>query len=86
MTSKCRCTPRGIPDAYERKLLDAIEGDQRSFIRSDELEAAYEVFTPLLKELERKKVAPELYSCGSTGPVGVHYLAAKHNVHYKDYL
>ncbi|KAI9177680.1 hypothetical protein LWI28_018056 [Acer negundo] len=83
---KSRCTPRGIPDAYERKLLDAIEGDRRSFIRSDELDAAYEVFTPLLKELERKKVAQELYSCGSTGPVGVHFLAAKHNVHYKDYL
>ncbi|KAK2648133.1 hypothetical protein Ddye_015622 [Dipteronia dyeriana] len=83
---KSRCTPKGIPDACERKLLDEIEGDRRSFVRSDELYAAYEVFSPLLKELERKKVAPELYSCGSTGPVGVHYLAAKHNVHYKDYL
>ncbi|KAH7576615.1 hypothetical protein JRO89_XS01G0118100 [Xanthoceras sorbifolium] len=80
-----RC-PREIPDAYERKLLDAIEGERRSFVRSDELDAAWEVFTPLLKELERKKVVPELYSCGSTGPVGVHYLASKHNVHYKDYL
>ncbi|KAK3184549.1 hypothetical protein Dsin_031835 [Dipteronia sinensis] len=82
-----RCTPGGIPDAYESKLLDTIEGDRRSFVRGDELDAAYEVFTPLLKELARKKVALELYSCGSSGPAaGVHYLAAKHNVHYRDYL
>ncbi|KAL5865421.1 hypothetical protein ACOSQ3_002935 [Xanthoceras sorbifolium] len=71
---------------FSNLLLDAIEGERRSFVRSDELDAAWEVFTPLLKELERKKVVPELYSCGSTGPVGVHYLASKHNVHYKDYL
>ncbi|XP_031264746.1 glucose-6-phosphate 1-dehydrogenase, chloroplastic-like isoform X1 [Pistacia vera] len=77
--------PRESPDAYERLVLDAIEGERRSFIRSDELDAAWEIFTPLLKELEKKKIAPELYTYGSSGPVGVHYLAAKHNVRYEDY-
>ncbi|XP_058103085.1 glucose-6-phosphate 1-dehydrogenase, chloroplastic-like isoform X2 [Magnolia sinica] len=73
-----------IPDAYERLLLDAIEGERRLFIRSDELDAAWELFTPLLKELEEKKIAPELYPHGSRGPVGAHYLAAKYNVRWGD--
>ncbi|KAL2938574.1 Glucose-6-phosphate 1-dehydrogenase chloroplastic [Bienertia sinuspersici] len=73
-----------IPDAYERLLLDAMEGERRLFIRSDELDAAWSLFTPVLKELEEKKVAPELYPYGSRGPVGAHYLAAKHNVRWGD--
>lgn len=75
---------REIPDAYERLLLDAIEGERRLFIRSDELDAAWSLFTPLLRELETRKVAPELYPYGSRGPIGAHYLAAKYNVRWGD--
>ena len=75
---------REIPDAYERLLLDAIEGERRLFIRSDELVAAWKLFTPLLNELEEKKIVPELYPYGSRGPVGAHYLAAKHKVRWGD--
>lgn len=77
--------PSEGPDAYERLLLDATKGEHRLFIRSDELDAAWAVFTPLLKELERRKVPPELYPYGSEGPVGVHYLAARHNVRCADF-
>ncbi|KAH7365067.1 hypothetical protein KP509_18G007400 [Ceratopteris richardii] len=73
-----------IPDAYERLLLDAIEGERRLFIRSDELDAAWAIFTPLLKELETRKVAPELYPYGSRGPIGAYYLAAKYNMRWGD--
>uniref|UniRef100_A0A0E0KF02 glucose-6-phosphate dehydrogenase (NADP(+)) n=1 Tax=Oryza punctata TaxID=4537 RepID=A0A0E0KF02_ORYPU len=73
-----------IPDAYERLLLDAIEGERRLFIRSDELDAAWAIFTPVLADLEAKKVAPELYPYGSRGPVGAHYLAANYNVRWGD--
>uniref|UniRef100_A0A7N1A379 Glucose-6-phosphate 1-dehydrogenase n=2 Tax=Kalanchoe fedtschenkoi TaxID=63787 RepID=A0A7N1A379_KALFE len=73
-----------IPDAYERLLLDAIEGERRLFIRSDELDAAWALFTPLLKELEERRINPEYYPYGSRGPVGAHYLAAKHNVRWGD--
>ncbi|KAI9095372.1 hypothetical protein K1719_026406 [Acacia pycnantha] len=76
--------PCEIPDAYERLLLDAIEGERRLFIRSDELDAAWALFTPLLKELENEKITPELYPYGSRGPIGVHYLAAKHNLRWGD--
>ncbi|KAG9150644.1 hypothetical protein Leryth_008111 [Lithospermum erythrorhizon] len=73
-----------IPDAYERLLLDAIEGERRLFIRSDELDAAWSLFTPVLREIEEKKVTPEYYPYGSRGPVGAHYLAAKHKVRWGD--
>ncbi|KAK3035863.1 hypothetical protein RJ639_033000 [Escallonia herrerae] len=73
-----------IPDAYERLLLDAIEGERRLFIRSDELDAAWSLFTPVLKELEEKKIVPEYYPYGSRGPVGAHYLAARYKVRWGD--
>ncbi|XP_062077111.1 glucose-6-phosphate 1-dehydrogenase, chloroplastic-like isoform X2 [Humulus lupulus] len=73
-----------IPDAYERLLLDAIEGERRLFIRSDELDAAWSLFTPFLKELEEKKIVPEYYPYGSRGPVGAHYLAARYKVRWGD--
>ena len=58
-----------IPDAYERLLLDVIEGERGLFIRSDELEAAWDIFTPLLHEIDRMKVKPVSYAYGSGGPV-----------------
>ncbi|KAK4377092.1 hypothetical protein RND71_003388 [Anisodus tanguticus] len=73
-----------IPDAYERLLLDAIEGERRLFIRSDELDAAWSLFTPVLKELEQKKIVPENYPYGSRGPIGAHYLAARYKVRWGD--
>ena len=38
------------------------------------------------QEIEEKEVAPELYPYGSRGPVGAHYLAAKHGVRWGDNL
>lgn len=74
-----------IPDAYERLILDAIEGERRLFIRSDELDAAWALFTPVLKELEEKKIVPEYYNYVSQGPVGAHYLSAKYNIQWGDH-
>lgn len=38
-----------LADAYERLILDCINGDRRLFIRNDELETAWRIFTPVLK-------------------------------------
>jgi glucose-6-phosphate 1-dehydrogenase len=73
-----------LPDAYERLLLDVVQGDKRLFIRNDELEAAWDLYTPVLHELEAAAVQPELYPYGSRGPVGSHYLAAKYGVRWGD--
>ena len=55
-----------IPDAYTRLLLDVLRGQQANFVRDDELVAAWEIFTPLLDQLEH--MPPVLYEKGSTGP------------------
>src|SRR3989344_1289576 len=55
-----------ITSAYERLLLDFMEGDQRLFIRSDEIEAAWKFIdsiTPAWKDLPLYT-----YKCGSSGP------------------
>ena len=39
---------QAIPEAYERLLQDALEGDASLFIRSDHIEEAWRTFTPLL--------------------------------------
>ncbi len=60
----------GLPEAYERLLLDVLRGDSTLFMRSDELEAAWQFVTPVLDYWEQKKVVPEPYRAGSWGPRG----------------
>ena len=57
-----------IPDAYESLLLDVIEGDRSLFIQRGELQAAWDIVTPVLHEMEREKIVPESYEFGSRGP------------------
>ncbi|CAK9219861.1 unnamed protein product [Sphagnum troendelagicum] len=73
-----------LPDSYERLILDVIDGDNHLFIRGDELDAAWALLTPLLEDIAKHKVVPELYTFGGRGPVGAYYLAAKHNVPLTD--
>lgn len=73
-----------LPDAYEVLLLDVMNGDKRLFIRGDELKAAWNVFTPVLHQLEREQIQPEMYPYGSRGPIGAHYLASKYDIQWGD--
>jgi len=57
-----------IPDAYSRLILEAIRGDQQHFLRRDELRAAWQIFTPLLREIDEGKVPVYPYAFGSRGP------------------
>lgn len=57
-----------IPEAYESLLLDVINGEKALFIRSDELAAAWDIFTPLLHRLETDKVKPKIYQFRTDGP------------------
>ncbi|MBN1864560.1 MAG: glucose-6-phosphate dehydrogenase [Victivallales bacterium] len=57
-----------MPDAYENLLLDSIRGDKTLFIRNDELEAAWDILTPLLNEIEKSRLKPRLYKFASEGP------------------
>jgi glucose-6-phosphate 1-dehydrogenase len=57
-----------IPDAYESLLLDVTRGDRSLFIQKHELEAAWDIFTPVLHEMEELGVVPEPYDFGGDGP------------------
>ena len=57
-----------LPEAYERLLADVLRGDRSLFIQQAELEAAWRVVTPLLRELEDHRVEPQEYPYGSEGP------------------
>lgn len=57
-----------LPDAYERLILDVFAGSQINFVRSDELEQAWRIFTPLLHQIEKENVVPIKYEFGSRGP------------------
>ncbi len=59
----------GLPEAYERLLLDAMLGDATLFARSDEIERAWMLMDPVLKAWEHDDLpALELYEAGTTGP------------------
>jgi glucose-6-phosphate 1-dehydrogenase len=57
-----------IPEAYERLILDTIRGDQQHFVRRDELKAAWEIFTPLLHDIDDGKLKSVPYKPGTRGP------------------
>ena len=48
--------------------MDVFAGSQMHFVRSDELAEAWRIFTPLLHEIEQRKVAPLPYLHSSRGP------------------
>ncbi len=58
-----------LPDAYERLILDALQGDAALFTRSDEIELAWGLIDPILQGWQSKQ-APFLafYESGTWGP------------------
>jgi len=58
------------PDAYSRLILDVICGRQSHFVRDDELIKSWEIFTPILHEIEEGNTKCAQYKSGSRGPEG----------------
>jgi glucose-6-phosphate 1-dehydrogenase len=58
-----------LPDAYERLILDALQGDAALFTRGDEIELAWRIVDPILQGWQSKD-APSLtfYESGTWGP------------------
>lgn len=73
-----------LPPAYEKLLLDVFCGSQLQFVRSDELLEAWRVFTPLLDEIEKKKIRPIPYTYGSCGPEEAHKKCREANFKYDE--
>ncbi len=58
------------PEAYERLILDCMVGDRTLFIRGDEAENSWKIFTPLLDHWKAAgREGLETYPAGSWGPV-----------------
>ncbi|MDA8046015.1 MAG: glucose-6-phosphate dehydrogenase [Actinomycetota bacterium] len=56
------------PEAYERLLLDAMVGDPTLFIRSDEVDRAWEIVDPILDAWQGRAVPLAGYASGTWGP------------------
>jgi glucose-6-phosphate 1-dehydrogenase len=56
------------PDAYERLLLDAMVGDPTLFIRSDEVDQAWQIVDPILTEWQSASIPLAGYAAGTWGP------------------
>jgi glucose-6-phosphate 1-dehydrogenase len=68
----------GLPDAYERLLLDAFKGDASLFPRSDGIELCWRLADPVIAGWEGRGAPPlEVYDRGSWGPAGADELLAR---------
>lgn len=65
LTYRRRFSDLKIPEAYESLILDAFKGDHSNFVRDDELDASWRIFTPLLHYLDdNKEIIPMEYPYG----------------------
>ena len=70
--------------AYERLLLDLIEGDQTLFVRRDEVEAQWHWIDAIRAEWSDEELKPKTYTAGSWGPSAAIALAERDGVSWHD--
>ncbi|MGZ6994073.1 MAG: glucose-6-phosphate dehydrogenase [Acidimicrobiia bacterium] len=56
------------PEAYERVLFDALQGDATLFLRSDEVLQSWRVVMPLVEAFQHNALPLHFYAAGSWGP------------------
>lgn len=71
-------------DAYERLLLDVLRGQLTLFMRSDELEAAWEWVEPILRYWEQEGNEPILYTSGTWGPAASSALIGRDGLQWRE--
>lgn len=73
-----------VPDAYERLLLDCMQGDATLYARGDSVEAAWEFIDPILKSWEKDHSIPIYgYPAGTWGPEHVDKLIEGNNMAWR---
>ncbi|MDT9012615.1 MAG: glucose-6-phosphate dehydrogenase [Pseudomonadota bacterium] len=70
--------------AYERLLLDLIEGDQTLFVRRDEVEAQWDWIDAIRASWGEHGVTPKAYTAGTWGPSAAIALTERDGVHWHD--
>ncbi len=64
-----------LPEAYERLLLDALQGDASLFARGDEIELAWGLIDPIVEGWQGEQAPPLApYRAGSWGPAAAQEL------------
>ena len=66
--------------AYERLLLDLVEGDQTLFVRRDEVEAQWNWIDGIRETWGEANITPKTYTAGSWGPSSAIALAERDGV------
>lgn len=66
-----------VVDAYERLMLEVINGNQSLFVRRDEVEAAWTWADGIIEAWQTSNEAPKPYAAGSWGPVSSISLIAR---------
>jgi glucose-6-phosphate 1-dehydrogenase len=70
--------------AYERLLLDLIEGDPTLFVRRDEVEAQWEWIDAIRAGWDANDLKPKPYASGSWGPSLAIALTERDGVHWHE--
>ena len=70
--------------AYERLLLDLLEGDQTLFVRRDEVEAQWNWIDAIRSGWAEHGITPKTYTAGSWGPSAAMALAERDGVSWHD--
>ena len=70
--------------AYERLLLDLIEGDPTLFVRRDEVEAQWEWIDGIRAAWAEAGMTPKPYAAGTWGPSSAIALAERYGVSWND--
>lgn len=64
------------PEAYETLILDVIKNDSTLFMRSDQIETAWKLLTPILEVWQKNPTDFPNYDAGSDGPQSANLLIA----------
>ena len=70
--------------AYERLLLDALDGSQTLFVRRDETEAAWAWIDAIADGWKARDVTPLPYAAGTSGPSAQYALTERHGDSWVD--
>jgi len=67
----------GLPDAYERLILDAMVGDATLFTRTDEVEEQWSLVDAIIAAWQRDRPAFPNYEAGTWGPLAAEELLGR---------
>jgi glucose-6-phosphate 1-dehydrogenase len=73
-------------DAYERLLMDIVNGNLTLFMRRDELDAAWAWIDPIREGWAQHDVRPKAYTAGSWGPAASSALVGRDRIAWNDEL